>query len=104
MYAVFNSGGRQYRVEPGDQLTIEKIGTGVGEGVSFDQVLLVRDGEQVHVGAPYVEGAAVEATVLSQARARKLLVFKFKRRKNYKRLNGHRQQQTRIRIDAIQMS
>jgi len=104
MYAVFNSGGRQYRVEPGDQLNIEKIGTGVGEGVSFDKVLLVRDGEQVHVGIPYVEGAAVEATVLSQARARKLLVFKFKRRKNYKRLKGHRQQQTRIRIDAIQMS
>jgi len=104
MYAVFNSGGRQYRVEPGDQLIIEKIGTGVGEGVSFDKVLFVRDGEKVHVGVPYVEGAAVEATVLSQDRARKLLIFKFKRRKNYKRLNGHRQQQTRIRIDAIQMS
>tara|TARA_B100001123_G_C14975177_1_gene893276 strand:- start:353 stop:667 length:315 start_codon:yes stop_codon:yes gene_type:complete len=104
MYAVFHNGGRQYRVEPGDLVTIEKITTAAGEGVSFDQVLLVRDGENIHIGAPYVDGASVQATVLEQGRARKLLVFKFRRRKNYKRLKGHRQQQTRIRIDAIQMS
>ena len=104
MYAVFNSGGRQYRVKPGDKLTIEKIGTGVGEGVAFDKVLLVRDGDNLHIGVPYVDGAAVQATVVDQARARKLLIFKFKRRKNYKRLNGHRQHLTHIRIDAINVS
>jgi large subunit ribosomal protein L21 len=104
MYAVFNSGGRQYRVKAGDKLTIEKIATGIGEGVSFDKVLLVRDSDKVHIGAPFVDGATVQATVVDQARARKLLIFKFKRRQGYKRLNGHRQHLTHIRIDAINMS
>jgi len=102
MYAVIQTGGHQYRVEPGSEFTIEKIAAAEGENITFDNVLLVRNDDGVQVGAPYVDGASVSATVLSQERARKILVFKFKRRKNYKRLRGHRQQLTRIRIDKIQ--
>ena len=102
MYAVIQTGGHQYRVEPGSEFTIEKIAAAEGENITFDNVLLVRNDDGVQVGAPYVDGASVSATVLSQERARKILVFKFKRRKNYKRRRGHRQQLTRIRIDMIQ--
>ena len=104
MYAVIRSGARQYRVEPGDELTLEKLPVEAGEAITFDQVLLVKRGEEVMVGTPQVEGATVRGTVLAQDRARKILVFKFKRRKGYKRLHGHRQHQTRVRIDAIDVA
>lgn len=102
MYAVIQTGGHQYRVETGSEFTIEKIAAAEGESITFDNVLLVRNDDGIQVGAPFLEGASVSGTVLGQERARKILVFKFKKRKNYKRLRGHRQHQTRIRIDKIQ--
>lgn len=101
MYAVIKSGNRQYRVEEGAELSLEKLPNAEGDTITFDQVLLFRDDSGVRVGTPLVEGVSVEGTVLEQARARKILVFKFKRRKNYKRLRGHRQQITKVRIDKI---
>ncbi len=101
MYAVIKSGARQYRVEEGAELSLEKLTIAEGETVTFDEVLLFRDESGVRVGTPLVEGVSVEGTVLKQVRTRKTLVFKFKRRKNYKRLQGHRQQVTTVRIDKI---
>ena len=101
MYAVIQTGGKQYRVTPGDEVSIEKLDGEVGDEIRFDQVLLVRDDDGIQLGHPYVDGTAVTCTVVAQERARKILVFKFKRRKNYKRLNGHRQQLTRIRVNQI---
>jgi large subunit ribosomal protein L21 len=101
MYAVIKSGARQYRVEEGAELSLEKLTIAEGETVTFEEVLLFRDESGVRVGTPLVEGVSVEGTVLKQARTRKTLVFKFKRRKNYKRLQGHRQQVTTVRIDKI---
>jgi large subunit ribosomal protein L21 len=101
MYAVIKSGGRQYRVEEGAELSLEKLPNAEGDTITFDQVLLYRDDDGVRLGTPLVEGVSVEGTVLKQTRARKILVFKFKRRKNYKRLKGHRQYVTKVRIDTI---
>ncbi|MBR57350.1 MAG: 50S ribosomal protein L21 [Myxococcales bacterium] len=101
MYAVIQTGGKQYRVAPGDEVSVEKLSGEVGDEVRFDQVLLVRNDDGVQLGQPYVDGTAVTGTVVAQERSRKILVFKFKRRKNYKRLNGHRQHLTRIRVNQI---
>ncbi len=103
MYAVIESGGRQYRVEPGTELVVEKLDAAEGASLSFDNVLLLRgDAEgEVQVGRPYVDGVSVRGTVLAQKRARKILVQKFKRRQGYRRLQGHRQHQTHVRIDEI---
>ena len=101
MYAVIRTGGKQYRVKEGSVLRVEKLDAAPGETVEFDQVLLVGEGTDVKVGAPLVAGSKVEATVQTQGRGRKVDVIKFKRRKNYKRTQGHRQAYTEIRVTGI---
>jgi large subunit ribosomal protein L21 len=101
MYAVIRSGGKQYRVESGAKLRVERLAADVGAPVSFDQVLLVGDGEGVKVGAPLVSGALVKATVLAQGRDDKVRIFKLRRRKHYQKHQGHRQNFTEIEITGI---
>jgi len=106
MYAVIATGGKQYRVQPGETIHIEKLSDDKGEprasgAVTFDQVLLVADGENVKVGAPVVQGATVAAEVVASGRGEKLLVYKYRRRKGYRRKTGHRQAFTAVKITAI---
>lgn len=103
MYAVVNTGGKQYKVQKGETLRIEKIPGEVGTQVTFDKVLMVADGENVRVGQPLLEKAAVQASIVEQDRAKKIIIFKYKRRKRYRRKQGHRQPYTAIRIDGIDM-
>lgn len=102
MYAVVNTGGKQYKVQKGETLRIEKIPGEVGAQVTFDKVLMVADGENVRVGQPLLEKAAVQASIVEQDRAKKIIIFKYKRRKRYRRKQGHRQPYTAIRIDGIE--
>ena len=101
MYAIVATGGKQYKVREGEVLRIEKIPGDVGSPVSFDQVLMVADGDNVSIGRPALEGAAVTARIIEQGKADKLIVFKYKRRKRYRRKQGHRQSFTAVKIDAI---
>ncbi len=101
MYAVIRTGGKQYRVAQGDRLRVEKLPGNVGDTVTLNEVLLVGSGEGVKVGAPLVSGAKVEAKIVAQDRAKKIIVFKFKRRKNYRRKAGHRQPFTALEITNI---
>ncbi|HEX5060802.1 MAG TPA: 50S ribosomal protein L21 [Kofleriaceae bacterium] len=103
MYAVIQTGGKQYRVEPGKTITVEKLAGDAGAQVVFDQVLLVSsgDGGNVTVGKPLVAGAKVTASIVEQTRGDKLVVFKFRRRKNYVRRNGHRQDMTVVKVAEI---
>lgn len=101
MYAVVTTGGKQYRVEAGSTLVVEKLVGEPGSSVTFDRVLLVGDGETVTVGTPTVAGASVEGTVLGPELGPKIVVFKFKQKVKYRRRTGHRQHLTRVRIDAI---
>ena len=101
MYAVVATGGKQYKVSEGDILRVEKLAGDVGETVSLDQVLMVSDGEDVRIGRPLVENAAVNASIVEQGKAKKILVFKYKRRKRYRKKQGHRQSFTAIKIDNI---
>lgn len=104
MYAVIETGGKQYRVVPGEVLLVEKLLTEAGEELQFDKLLMVVGDEgQMVVGQPYVEGAKAVATVVSQERAKKILVFKYKAKSNYRRRQGHRQYVTRVRIDRIEI-
>jgi large subunit ribosomal protein L21 len=100
MYAVFKTGGKQYRVAAGDKLRVEKLPGNTGDTVTFDQVLLV-GGETLKLGQPLVGGATVEAKIVTQGLGKKLIVFKFRRRKNYRRKNGHRQPFTALEIVNI---
>ncbi len=102
MYAIIKTGGKQYRVESGAQLRVEALLADVGAAVSFDQVLLVGEGDSVKVGAPFVAGAAVKATVVSHGRGEKVHIFKMRRRKHFQKSQGHRQSYTEVRIDDIQ--
>ncbi|MFT4174935.1 MAG: 50S ribosomal protein L21 [Rhodocyclaceae bacterium] len=101
MYAVIKTGGKQYRVAAGEKLKIEQIPADVGAEITIDQVLLVGEGESVKIGAPLVFGATVKAVVLSQGRHDKVKIFKMRRRKHYQKHQGHRQNYTEIRIEAI---
>ena len=101
MYAVVTTGGKQYRVEAGNELMIERLAADAGTSVTFDRVLLVGDGETVTVGTPIVDGATVSATVLGEQLGPKLVIFKFKQKVKYRRTTGHRQHLTRVRIDEI---
>ena len=101
MYAVIRSGGKQYRVESGAKLRVERLSADVGAAVSFDEVLLVGNGDAVKVGAPLLSGAQVKATVLAQGRGDKVRIFKLRRRKHYQKTQGHRQSYTEVRIDDI---
>ena len=101
MYAVIRSGGKQYRVANGEKLKIEQIAASVGAELVLDQVLLVADGENVAVGTPLVAGATVKATVLAHGRGDKVRIFKMRRRKHYRKAQGHRQNYTEIQIVGI---
>ena len=101
MYAVIKTGGKQYRVVTGEKLKIEQIPAEVGAEVTLDQVLMLGEGEAVQIGTPLVTGATVRATVLSHGRHDKVRIFKMRRRKHSQKHQGHRQNYTEIRVDAI---
>ena len=101
-YAVIRTGGKQYRVTPGDVIRIEKLDGESGAEVAFTEVLMTADGDTIRVGTPLVSGARVTAQVIEQGKAKKVLVFKKKRRKNYRRHRGHRQLFTAVRVTAIE--
>ncbi|MCB5186256.1 50S ribosomal protein L21 [Methylobacillus gramineus] len=101
MYAVIKTGGKQYRVAAGDKLKVEKLVGDVGSEITLDKVLLVSDGENTTVGAPLVQGASVQAKVVSHGRGDKVMIFKFRRRKHYRKTQGHRQSFTEIQIEKI---
>jgi large subunit ribosomal protein L21 len=101
VYAVFRTGGKQYRAQQGERVRIEKLEAAVGDAVEFDQVLMVGEGASVKVGAPLVSGGKVQAKVVSQGRADKIRIVKFRRRKHYKREQGHRQSFTEVEITSI---
>ncbi len=103
MYAVFRTGGKQFRVEPGSKLRIPTLEAEEGTTVSFDQVLITSDGDAVSVGLPTVAGASVKAEVLRHGKDRKIIVFKRKKRKGYRRKQGHRQKFTEIRVAEIKL-
>lgn len=102
MYAVIETGGKQYRVEPGQILRVEKLDVQKGEDVIFDRVLMLVDGESVKIGSPVVEGAKVKATVLVQDKSKKVIVFKYKPKKRIRTKKGHRQPFTEVRIEALE--
>jgi large subunit ribosomal protein L21 len=101
MYAVVNSGGKQYKVQKGEILKVEKISGDVGNPVTFDRVLMFSDGENVSIGQPLLDGVSVEGHIVEQGKAKKIIVFKYKRRKRFRRKNGHRQEFTAVQIDSI---
>ena len=101
MYAVIKTGGKQYRVQQGDVIFIEKIDSQADEAVTFDEVLLVGDGDQTKIGAPTVAGAKVEGKVLGQVKGKKIVVYKYKAKKNERKKQGHRQPYTKVEITAL---
>ncbi len=101
MYAIVKTGGKQYQVSPGDIIEVEKMTADEGEMVSLDQVLLVSSDDTLKVGTPYLDNAEVRAKVVKQDRGKKITVFKLKRRKQYRRTYGHRQDLTRLKIESI---
>lgn len=102
MYAVVATGGKQYKVEEGDVLRIEKLAGEVGSEIAFDKVLIFSDGENVKIGQPDVDGVTVHGHIVAQGKSKKIIVFKYKRRKRYRRKQGHRQPFTAVRIDRIE--
>lgn len=101
MYAVIETGGKQYKVSEGDVIFVEKLGAEEGESVTIDKVLIVGNDDKITVGTPAVDGASVEAKVLKNGKAKKIYVFKMKRKKNYRRKIGHRQPYTKLEITKI---
>ena len=101
MYAIVETGGKQFRVSEGDIIRTDLIETEVGSSVTFDRVVLAADGDDVSIGSPLVSGATVTGTVLRQAKDKKILVFRYKSKKRVRKLNGHRQQFAEVRIDKI---
>ena len=104
MFAIINIAGKQYRVEEGDELEVPHLDTAEGETLKFDQILLTNDGKNVAIGSPILDGASVSATIINHGRDRKIRIFKKKRRKGYRRNNGHRQNYSLIKIGAITSS
>ncbi len=101
MYAVIETGGKQYKVSEGDVIYVEKLDTEAGETITFDKVLAVSDGENLTVGTPLVEGATVSAKVEKQGKSKKIYVFKMKRKKNERKKKGHRQPYTKVTVEKI---
>jgi len=101
MYAIIETGGKQYRVQEGDTIMVEKLSADTGTAYTFDTVLAVGEGESTTFGAPYVSGASVSASVLGDIKGKKVVVYKYKSKKNYHRKKGHRQPYTRLKIDSI---
>ncbi len=103
MYAVIKTGGKQYRVTPGDEIKCEKLKGNVGDSVTFDQVLLTSNDENIKIGKPFLENSEVIGRITRQGKDRKIVVFKYKRRKGYRRKLGHRQRFTLVRIENIEV-
>lgn len=103
MYAIIKTGGKQYKVSEGDLVRVEKLAYGVGETVDFDQVLLVSNDGELKVGSPIVEGAKVSATVEDQNKDKKIVVYKYKPKKQYRKKHGHRQPYTLVKINSISL-
>jgi large subunit ribosomal protein L21 len=101
MYAVIQTGGKQYRVQEGTYLKIEKLELGVGDSIEFDKILMIQTDDDIKIGAPLVEGGKVTATVLSQGRHDKIKIIKFRRRKHHMKQMGHRQYYTEVQITGI---
>ena len=101
MYAIIETGGKQYDVRVGDTIKVEKLDADAGENITFDKVLLVSGGDAPKVGAPYVEGATVTASVIEQGKAKKVIVYKYKAKKGYHKKKGHRQPFTSLKVEAI---
>ena len=101
MFAVLNTGGKQYKVSQGDLIEVEKLESNAGDTVTLDQVLMVGEGDNIEVGSPYVSGCSVKGEVIEQGKGSKIIVFKKKRRKKYRRKNGHRQLFTQLKITEI---
>lgn len=104
MYAVIRTGGKQYKVSEGDILNVEKLAGEVGDTLELDDVLMIGDGEDVKIGNPLVEKAKVTGTIVAHDKAKKIIVFKKKRRKGYRRTQGHRQQYTALKIEQISLA
>lgn len=104
MFAIVKTGGKQYRVAPGDQIVVERLDGGVGSEISLNQVLAIGNGDSAAIGRPTVADACVRARIVQQPRGAKIIVFKKKRRKNYRRKHGHRQELTVLRIEEIRLS
>lgn len=102
MYAIVNTGGKQYKVRQGDILRVEKIPGEIGSPVSFDKILMFSDGENVDIGRPILDNVTVKGHIVEQGKAKKVIVFKYKRRKRYRRKLGHRQRYTAVKIDSIE--
>ena len=102
MYAIIKTGGKQYRVAEGDEIYVEKLAANEGDEVAFDQVLTIVNDDDVKVGKPFVEGDKVTAKVEAQGKAKKILVFKYKAKSNYRRRQGHRQPFTKVVIEKIE--
>jgi len=103
LYAIIETGGKQYRVQEGDKLNIEKLPAAAGEEVGIDRVLAVVNGEEVKIGTPLVEGARVTLRVLRSGKGKKIIVFKFKAKKNYRRKQGHRQPFSQVIVEKIEV-
>lgn len=103
MYAIIKTGGKQYRVQEGDTLFIEKLDVEAGAEVSFDTVMAVSKDEELTVGAPFVDGAKVNATVVKNGKASKVIIYKYKAKKDYRKKQGHRQPYTQIKIEKIEL-
>ena len=101
MYAVIETGGKQYRVQEGDVITIEKLNVAAGDDIAFDRVLVLSDGEKVQVGTPIVESAKVFGTVVENGKGEKVIIFKYKSKKDYRKKQGHRQPYTMVKIDSL---
>jgi large subunit ribosomal protein L21 len=101
MYAIIETGGKQYRAEEGKVIRVEKLSSEKGDTVTFDRVLMLNQDNEVKIGNPYVEGCSVEGKVARNGRGRKIIVFKYKRKKNYRRKQGHRQPYTEVLISSI---
>jgi large subunit ribosomal protein L21 len=102
MYAIVKSGGKQYKIQEGDIIRVEKIPGDLNNPVSLDKVLMFSDGENVRIGQPALDDVTVKGHIVEQGKGKKILVFKYKRRKRYRRKQGHRQQYTAIKIDQIE--
>lgn len=102
MYAILETGGKQYKIQPGEVLRVEKLAGNVGDPVAFDKVLMLGNDDEVRVGTPLVDGARVTGRIVNQDKGRKIVIFKFKRRKGYRLKKGHRQLFTAVQIDAIE--
>lgn len=101
MYAIIETGGKQYKVKEGDVITVEKLGVAEGESYTFENVLAVSNGDNFNVGSPYVAGASVSASILGEGKAKKVIIYKYKPKKGYHKKKGHRQPFTELKIEKI---